>query len=95
MEKWEQILAINLSAAFYSVKAALPNMRRRRWGRIVNIASAHGLVASATKSAYVAAKHGLLGLTKGRRARDSALADYVQRDLPRLGIDADGAEADR
>jgi 3-hydroxybutyrate dehydrogenase len=64
MEKWEQILAINLSSAFYSIKAALPNMRRRRWGRIVNIASAHGLVASATKSAYVAAKHGLLGLTK-------------------------------
>jgi len=55
MEKWEQLLAINLSAAFYSVKAALPSMRRRRWGRIVNIASAHGLVASATKSAYVAA----------------------------------------
>jgi 3-hydroxybutyrate dehydrogenase len=64
MEKWEQILAINLSSAFYGIKAALPNMRRRRWGRIVNIASAHGLVASATKSAYVAAKHGLLGLTK-------------------------------
>ena len=64
MEKWEQILAINLSSAFYSIKAGLPNMRRRRWGRIVNIASAHGLVASATKSAYVAAKHGLLGLTK-------------------------------
>jgi 3-hydroxybutyrate dehydrogenase len=64
MEKWEQIIAINLSSAFYSIKAGLPNMRRRRWGRIVNIASAHGLVASATKSAYVAAKHGLLGLTK-------------------------------
>ena len=64
MEKWEQILAINLSSAFYSIKAGLPNMRRRRWGRIVNIASEHGLVASATKSAYVAAKHGLLGLTK-------------------------------
>ena len=64
MEKWEQIIAINLSSAFYSIKAALPSMRRRRWGRIVNIASAHGLVASATKSAYVAAKHGLLGLTK-------------------------------
>ena len=63
-EKWEQILAINLSSAFYSIKAALPHMRRRRWGRIVNIASAHGLVASATKSAYVAAKHGLVGLTK-------------------------------
>jgi len=63
-EKWEQILALNLSSAFYGIKAALPHMRRRRWGRIVNIASAHGLVASATKSAYVAAKHGLVGLTK-------------------------------
>jgi 3-hydroxybutyrate dehydrogenase len=64
MEKWEQIIAINLSSAFYSMKAALPHMRRSGWGRIVNIASAHGLVASATKSAYVAAKHGLVGLTK-------------------------------
>ena len=64
MEKWDQILAINLSSAFYSIKAALPHMRRSRWGRIINIASAHGLVASATKSAYVSAKHGLLGLTK-------------------------------
>jgi 3-hydroxybutyrate dehydrogenase len=63
-EKWEQILAINLSSAFYAIKAALPHMRRRGWGRIINIASAHGLVASATKSAYVAAKHGLVGLTK-------------------------------
>jgi len=64
VEKWEQILAVNLSSAFYGIKAALPHMRRRQWGRIVNIASAHGLVASATKSAYVAAKHGLLGLMK-------------------------------
>lgn len=63
-EKWQQILAINLSSAFYAIKAALPHMRRRGWGRIINIASAHGLVASATKSAYVAAKHGLVGLTK-------------------------------
>jgi 3-hydroxybutyrate dehydrogenase len=63
-EKWEQILAIDLSSAFYSTKAALPHMRRRQWGRIVNIASAHGLVASASKAAYVAAKHGLIGLTK-------------------------------
>lgn len=63
-EKWEQILAINLSSAFYGIKAALPHMQRRGWGRIVNIASAHGLVASATKSAYVAAKHGLVGLSK-------------------------------
>jgi 3-hydroxybutyrate dehydrogenase len=63
-EKWEQIIAINLSSNFYSVRAALPHMKRTGWGRIINIASAHGLVASATKVAYVAAKHGVLGLTK-------------------------------
>jgi len=62
--KWEQIVSINLSANFYAIKAALPGMKRRNWGRIVNIASAHGLVASPFKSAYVAAKHGVLGLTK-------------------------------
>jgi 3-hydroxybutyrate dehydrogenase len=62
--KWEQILSINLSSAFYSTKAALPGMKARKWGRIVNIASAHGLVASAFKSAYVAAKHGMVGFTK-------------------------------
>jgi 3-hydroxybutyrate dehydrogenase len=63
-DKWDQIIGINLSSAFHATKAALPHMRRRGWGRIVNIASAHGLVASTTKSAYVAAKHGLIGLTK-------------------------------
>ena len=63
-EKWEQIVAINLSSNFYTIKAALPGMRRRNWGRIINIASAHGLVASPFKAAYVAAKHGVLGLTK-------------------------------
>ncbi len=63
-EKWEQILAINLSASFYAIKAALPGMRTRKFGRIINVASAHGLVASPFKSAYVAAKHGLVGLTK-------------------------------
>ena len=63
-ERWDAILAINLSAAFHATKAALPLMRRNRWGRIVNIASAHGLVASPYKSGYVAAKHGLVGLTK-------------------------------
>jgi len=63
-EKWEQVLAINLSSNFYACKAALPYMRERNWGRIINVASAHGLVASATKSAYVAAKHGVVGLTK-------------------------------
>ncbi len=63
-EKWHAILAINLSSAFFATQAALPRMRERRWGRIVNVASVHGLVASAMKSAYVAAKHGLVGLTK-------------------------------
>lgn len=63
-EKWDAIIAINLSAAFHATKAALPGMRERGWGRVINIASAHGLVASANKSAYVAAKHGIIGLTK-------------------------------
>jgi 3-hydroxybutyrate dehydrogenase len=63
-EKWAQIMAINLSSNFHSIKAVLPGMKRRNRGRIVNIASAHGLVASPFKSAYVAAKHGVLGLTK-------------------------------
>lgn len=63
-EKWDQILAINLSAAFHAVAAAVPEMRAQGWGRVVNIASTHGLVASAHKVAYVAAKHGLIGLTK-------------------------------
>lgn len=63
-EKWDAILAINLSSAFHTIRLALPGMRKKNWGRIVNIASAHGLVASANKSAYVAAKHGILGLTK-------------------------------
>ena len=63
-EKWEQVIAINLSSNFYAIRAALPHMKKANWGRIINIASAHGLVASATKSAYVAAKHGVVGLTK-------------------------------
>jgi 3-hydroxybutyrate dehydrogenase len=62
--KWEQIMAINLSSNFYTTKAVLPAMKARNWGRIINIASAHGLVASPFKSAYVAAKHGVVGLTK-------------------------------
>lgn len=62
--KWDQILAINLSSAFHAIRAALPGMKSRNWGRIINVASAHGLVASPFKSAYVAAKHGLIGLTK-------------------------------
>ena len=64
MARWEQILSINLSSNFYTIRAALPGMKARNWGRIVNIASVHGLVASPFKSAYVAAKHGVVGLTK-------------------------------
>ena len=63
-ERWDAIIAINLSAAFHAMQAAIPGMTGKGWGRIVNIASAHGLVGSAQKSAYVAAKHGLVGLTK-------------------------------
>jgi 3-hydroxybutyrate dehydrogenase len=63
-ERWDAVIAINLSAPFHAIKAALPQMRRTGWGRIINIASAHGLVASREKSAYVAAKHGVVGLTK-------------------------------
>ena len=63
-DKWDAIIAINLSAAFHAVKAAIPHMRKKNWGRVINIASAHGLVASGQKVAYVAAKHGLVGLTK-------------------------------
>ncbi|KZY30188.1 3-hydroxybutyrate dehydrogenase, partial [Roseovarius sp. HI0049] len=64
VEKWDAIIAINLSSAFHTTAAALPMMREAGWGRVVNIASAHGLTASPYKSAYVAAKHGVVGLTK-------------------------------
>lgn len=63
-EKWDQIIAINLSSAFHTVKAVVPYMREKKWGRIINVASAHALVASPFKSAYVASKHGILGFTK-------------------------------
>jgi 3-hydroxybutyrate dehydrogenase len=64
VDKWDAIIAINLSSAFHSIRAAVPGMKARKWGRIINIASAHALVASPFKSAYVAAKHGIVGLTK-------------------------------
>src|SRR5829696_7577483 len=63
-EKWDQIIAINLSSAFHAIRAAVPGMKRRGWGRIISTASAHSLTASPFKSAYVAAKHGIVGLTK-------------------------------
>jgi 3-hydroxybutyrate dehydrogenase len=63
-ERWDQIIAINLSGVFFGMKAAIPGMKAKGWGRIINIASAHGLVASPQKVAYVAAKHGVVGMTK-------------------------------
>lgn len=63
-EKWDAIIAINMSSSFYTVRTAIPHMKKQGWGRIINIASAHGLVASPFKSAYVTAKHGILGFTK-------------------------------
>jgi 3-hydroxybutyrate dehydrogenase len=64
VDKWDAIIAINLSSAFHTTRLALPSMQKKNWGRIINIASVHGLVASVQKSAYVAAKHGIVGLTK-------------------------------
>ena len=63
-ERWDAVIAINLSSAFHTTRFALPGMKQRNWGRIINIASVHGLVASMQKAAYVAAKHGIIGLTK-------------------------------
>jgi 3-hydroxybutyrate dehydrogenase len=79
-EKWDAIIAINLSAAFHTIRLALPAMREKRWGRIINTASAHSLVASPNKSAYVAAKHGIAGLTKTvalEAARDGVTANCI------------------
>jgi 3-hydroxybutyrate dehydrogenase len=64
VEKWDAVIAINLTSSFHSIRAAVPGMKKRKWGRIINIASAHGLVASVQKVAYVSAKHGLVGMTK-------------------------------
>ena len=79
-EKWDAIIAINLSSAFHTTAAALPLMRKAGWGRVVNIASAHGLTASPYKSAYIAAKHGIVGLTKTvalETAREAITANAI------------------
>ncbi len=79
-EKWDAILAINLSAVFHTIRAALPAMREKGWGRIINTASAHSLVASPNKSAYVAAKHGVAGFTKTvalEAARDGVTVNCI------------------
>jgi 3-hydroxybutyrate dehydrogenase len=100
-ERWDAVIAINLSAAFHAIKRALPAMKRRGWGRIVNIASAHGLVASPEKGAYVAAKHGLVGLTKvvAIEAANSGITcnaicpGWVLTPLVQKQIDARAAQA--
>src|SRR5436305_10974394 len=79
-EKWDAIIAINLSSAFHTTRLAIPGMKRKKWGRIINTASAHSLVASPNKSAYVAAKHGVAGFTKSvalETARDGITANCI------------------
>ena len=93
--KWDAIIAINLSSAFHTTRLALPSMLANKWGRIINIASAHGLVGSPYKSAYVAAKHGILGLTKVTALEVAEARHHLQRHLPRLCLHAAGRGADR
>jgi 3-hydroxybutyrate dehydrogenase len=79
-EKWDQIIAINLTSAFHTIRGIIAGMATRKWGRIINVASAHGLVASPFKSAYVAAKHGIVGLTKTvalEHARDGVTCNAI------------------
>lgn len=80
--KWDQIIALNLSAAFHTTRLAFPGMKKAGWGRIINIASAHALVASPFKSAYVAAKHGLLGLTRASALEGAAFGVRVNAICP-------------
>jgi NAD(P)-dependent dehydrogenase (short-subunit alcohol dehydrogenase family) len=93
IDKWNAILAINLSAAFHAIRAALPRMKKKGWGRIINTASAHALVASPYKVAYVAAKHGLGGLTKVV-ALETAEAGITVNAICPVCLDAAGREAD-
>jgi 3-hydroxybutyrate dehydrogenase len=81
-DRWDAIIAINLSSAFHTMRLALPGMKRKNWGRVINIASTHGLVASAGKSAYVAAKHGLVGLTKAAALETATVPVTVNAICP-------------
>jgi len=93
IDKWDAIIAINLSSAFHGIRAAIPGMKKRGWGRIINTASAHSLVASPFKSAYVSAKHGIAGLTKTQRS-SSRSQDHRQLHLAGLCLDAAGRAPD-
>jgi 3-hydroxybutyrate dehydrogenase len=99
-EKWDAIMAINLSSSFHTIRAALPLMKQKGWGRIINVASTHGLVASSQKIAYVAAKHGIIGLTKvmGLECADTGVTcnaicpGWVLTPLVQMQIDARARE---
>jgi 3-hydroxybutyrate dehydrogenase len=101
VDKWDAIIAINLSSAFHAIRVALPGMKARGFGRILNVASVHGLVASAQKSAYVAAKHGIIGLTKAVALEtattpvtvNAICPGWVLTPLVQKQVDARAAEA--
>jgi NAD(P)-dependent dehydrogenase (short-subunit alcohol dehydrogenase family) len=95
LDRWRSILDINLTAVFVATAAALPGMKARAFGRIINVASVHGLVASVNKSAYVAAKHGVVGFTKAVALETAQHQRDVQRRLSRLGAHRSDSEADR
>ncbi|MEK7414160.1 MAG: 3-hydroxybutyrate dehydrogenase [Planctomycetota bacterium] len=82
VERWDAIIAINLSSAFHTTRLAIPSMKTKGWGRVINIASVHGLVASAQKSAYVAAKHGIIGFTKAVALETAATGVTVNAICP-------------
>jgi 3-hydroxybutyrate dehydrogenase len=82
IEKWDAIIAINLSSAFHTTRLIMPELKKKNWGRIINLASAHGLVASAQKSAYVAAKHGIVGLTKSTALESATTGVTVNAICP-------------
>ena len=107
VERWDAVIALNLSAVFHTTRLALPTMRERDWGRIVNISSVHGLVASTGKAAYVAAKHGVVGLTKVTALETArtgitcnalcpgfVLTPLIQQQLDSRGSDPDQARRD-